>query len=166
MATKMGIKIEKTALLAPGLWMELCFRRCVVPHRGTTNGVMPYKALGDEVLAIHFGLRSALWQACKTPLALLLGKPSFKWHKANVTTSAVITYSGQKFFGERASLRIEADANGKITRLAFPVLHPSTAFYHLDEATASLNDLSWNFVLACAGFTSFNDDYFFYIKHH
>jgi hypothetical protein len=55
MAKKMGIPVEEASLLAPGLWMELSFRRCVVP-RGR-KGVMPYKALGKGVLAIHFALR-------------------------------------------------------------------------------------------------------------
>jgi hypothetical protein len=57
MAAKMGIPFEDALLLAPGLQIELCFRRYVVPPRRTKV----YKALGEDVLAIHFALRLALW---------------------------------------------------------------------------------------------------------
>jgi hypothetical protein len=148
MATKMSIPCEASSLLAPGLWMELCFRRCIVPPHGTNE--LPHKVLGEDVLAIHFALRMALWQTCGNPLGLLLGKYSYKWFKSNIQTLAIIPYSQTKIFGKRASLYIEADQNGNVTRITLPVLHPENAFYSINDDAASLNDLSWNFVLACA----------------
>jgi hypothetical protein len=133
----------------------------VVPPRGSTAD-MPYKVLGQVVLASHYALRMALWKTCNNPLALLLGKPSFEWHKANVNTLAVVPYSQTKIFGKRASLCIEADVEGNITRLTVPVLHPSNKFYPLNKEAAVLNDFSWNFVLACAGMSSYNTSYFEY----
>lgn len=131
----------------------------MVPPRGSTAD-MPYKVLGQVVLASHYALRMALWKTCNNPLALLLGKPSFEWHKANVNTLAVVPYSQTKIFGKRASLRIEAVVEGNITRLTVPVLHPSNTFYPLNKEAAVLNDFSWNFVLACAGMSLYNTSYF------
>jgi hypothetical protein len=164
MATKMGIPLDDASLLSSGLWTELCYRRAVVPPRGSKEGgggAMPYDIFGADVLSLHRDFRLALWNSCNNPLALLLGKPSFEWYKKNIRCIA-IPFSKSKIFKEQAKLRVETDEEGNIVRLALPVLHPSTAFYSLENDTAGLNDMTWNFVLACAGISSYNATYFQY----
>jgi hypothetical protein len=173
----MGIEFTNGSLLEVGSWMELCFRGFKIPQKtkrklskssdssGSVPRQQPYKQLGRDVLAIHTKLRNDLWQVSTAPLALLFGEPSNKWHKANITSTHVIPFSDLKIYGGCASLRVECDIWGNITRLTLPLFHPTAIFYgNLSVEDTQLNDEIWDFVMACAGIKTYIFEYFEYLR--
>jgi hypothetical protein len=155
----------QSALLA-GQWIETCFRRFSF-KMAEAGGSPPYrKILSKQAVALHHELRYDLWRASDTKLNLLLGVPSYAWHKKYVGNVRSIPFSDTKIFEKRAALRVELDAKGEIVRLALPVYHPTNFFIprlQSDyEDLAKLQDQYWNFVLACAGVDNYNVDYFEY----